>query len=953
VVAFPPFRLDLEDERLWKGGKELSLRRKPFAILRYLVANPRRLVTHDELMKQVWGDVTVSESAVRTHLHELRSVLGEGVIETVIGRGYRFTADLVDEVAAAAAAPRVPARGDRLVVGRDAELAALRASFDRAHAGHRQLCFVTGEPGIGKTTLVDAFLDELDGTAEVTAVRGQCVEQHGTAEAYLPVIEAVVALRRTALGDRTLAALARHAATFLAQIPQLVPDDQLDDVQRRARGGSEARMVRELMEALEALAADHTLVVVIEDVQWSDLATLDLIGALGQRRERARLFVIATSRRDAAQTAGHPLNRVMRPLVARGGAASIAVERIRAGDVADLLALRFPTHALPAQLTAVIDQITAGTPLFVASVIDDLVERGMIAERDGTWVLTAGLDQVAAHRPDTVRQMIDIQLDRLTHEEQRVLEAGSVAGTELSTALVAAALGQTVEAVDDICDALARRALFLRRGPNVEWPDGALHTSYAMTHAVVQEVCSGRIAEARRQRWHRLIAERLEAAYGEQVAEVSLVLASHFEHAHVPARAIHYYDVAADRAQSRYASGDALRLFRRALDLIPRLADGPERDDLELRILTGLSPAVLRLHEVNLDPATTFERRVEIARRRGDPTKIAAAMMDMAFLHGLHGRIDPAARVLDEVDALVAAGRVGADVVTYLSSVRGVNLFWRGDVGRAVELFEIACELPPEVRTSGFGVLARGLIDRRPVMLGYNAVGRWILGQVDAAVRDVDRSWTLAVHTGDPYSIGLAGSTVAAVRFLRRDSMASIRAACDDVLSRPDAAMWHAPCSMILAWVKSVESGLSAEEAEKLDAEMRMRMQVLPLGGTGLASRVVPALARSPRIDLARTLIEDLLALAASRGEALFVPDLLTLRADLTDDDSEAAVGYLAAIERARATGARSFELRAAVALARRRKTPESLACVDAALATFTEGADTPDQREARSFLGR
>src|SRR6185295_3279620 len=108
MLAFPPFRLDLDEERLWKGNKLLVLRRKPFAILRYLATNPRRLVTHDELLKQVWGGSVVSESAVRSHLHDLRQALGEGVIETVIGRGYRFAAPIVDDASAPAAAPDVP-----------------------------------------------------------------------------------------------------------------------------------------------------------------------------------------------------------------------------------------------------------------------------------------------------------------------------------------------------------------------------------------------------------------------------------------------------------------------------------------------------------------------------------------------------------------------------------------------------------------------------------------------------------------------------------------------------------------------------------------------------------------------------------------------------------------------------------------------------------------------------
>src|SRR5688572_9701628 len=188
MLTFPPFRLDLDEERLWKGTKELAIRRKPFAILKYLASNPRRLVTHAELLEHVWEGNVVSESTVRTQLHDLRQLLGEGVIETVVGRGYRFVAALGSEEVAPIKLPRA-ALPKRMIVGRDADLARLRTAFDRASEGHRQVWFVSGDPGIGKTTLVDTFVDELEDRGVLIA-RGHCVEQFGTPEPYLAMIEA-------------------------------------------------------------------------------------------------------------------------------------------------------------------------------------------------------------------------------------------------------------------------------------------------------------------------------------------------------------------------------------------------------------------------------------------------------------------------------------------------------------------------------------------------------------------------------------------------------------------------------------------------------------------------------------------------------------------------------------------------------------------------------------------
>ena len=192
VLSFPPFRLDVADERLWKGDHELKLRRKPFAILKYLVTHPQRLVTQEELTQAIWGKVALSENLLRTHVYELRHVLGDGWIETVIGRGYRFVAQVLETHHSAATADErgVPEERKAPLVGRSAEITALGARLEASISGARQVAFVTGEPGIGKTALVEALLAHAVAGGALVA-RGTCVEQYGSGEAYLPVLGAL------------------------------------------------------------------------------------------------------------------------------------------------------------------------------------------------------------------------------------------------------------------------------------------------------------------------------------------------------------------------------------------------------------------------------------------------------------------------------------------------------------------------------------------------------------------------------------------------------------------------------------------------------------------------------------------------------------------------------------------------------------------------------------------
>jgi DNA-binding winged helix-turn-helix (wHTH) protein len=164
-LSFPPFHLDLMNERLWCGAEQVPLRPKAFVLLRYLVEHAQRLVTQEELLKAVWQHTYVSEGLLRGYIRELREVLGDEAktprfIETAPRRGYRFIVPVTTTLPVLSLKSRVPntlhpASG---FVGRELELAQLHGWLERALLGEHQVVFMTGEPGIGKTTLVEAFL---------------------------------------------------------------------------------------------------------------------------------------------------------------------------------------------------------------------------------------------------------------------------------------------------------------------------------------------------------------------------------------------------------------------------------------------------------------------------------------------------------------------------------------------------------------------------------------------------------------------------------------------------------------------------------------------------------------------------------------------------------------------------------------------------------------------------
>src|SRR5262245_35392230 len=358
-IVFGSFRLDLVNECLWRDEKAIAIPPKEFAVLLYLVRNPGRLVTKDELIEAVWPETTVTDGVLKVSIRKIRVALDDDpkspqFIETAHRRGYRFIGQTTDgrsiEIAgereigrgedtgrlSTAALPRLsgayrlydlsaslPARG---LVGRETALAQMKNWMRRALCGERQVVFVTGEAGIGKTTLVETFLRKVARDPKIWVSQGQCLEQYGAGEAYLPVLEAISRLCQEPGRERLVELLRRHAPTWLQQMPALVSAADREALEREVFGATRERMMREMAEALEALTSETPLALVLEDLHWSDYSTLDLVSYLARRRGPARLLLIGVYRPVDAILSEHPLRVVKQELEMRRLCEELAVE---------------------------------------------------------------------------------------------------------------------------------------------------------------------------------------------------------------------------------------------------------------------------------------------------------------------------------------------------------------------------------------------------------------------------------------------------------------------------------------------------------------------------------------------------------------------------------------------------------------------------------------------------
>jgi DNA-binding winged helix-turn-helix (wHTH) protein/tetratricopeptide (TPR) repeat protein len=959
VRRFGPFQFDVLEQRLFREGKEIKLRRKAFAILRHLTAHPQRLVSQEELTDAVWGKIAMSDSLLRTHVADVRRAIGEGVVETVVGRGYRFLSavETVKPEPEPQAAEHVATRiAPPHLVGRSSEISILRQAFEAALNRKRQMVFVTGDPGIGKTTLVDAFLADVAAPKGALIASGVCVEHLGAAEAYLPVLAALGAVCRED-GDRHLIDLvARHAPTWLAQLPGLVADQDLQALALRTQGAGQPRMLRELAEVFEVIAAERPLVLVLEDIQWADASTTDLLAMLGARREPARVLVVATCR-PAEIAKGDGRARVIAELRAHKRATVLNLETWSKATTSDYLAQRFATARFPEDLAPCIHRMTGGNPLFAVAIVDDLESRGMIRLSASGWELAARVADVANCSPETVRQLMDIQIDRLESNEQRILEAASLVGVQFAVGSVAHALELPADEIDKVCEGLANERRLLRFVASEAWPDGSIQSHYSFRHALYRDAALRRVAMATKRLWHRRIAEGLEHAYGASTGTIATEVAVHYDEAKVVAKAAQYYGLAGERAMRRFGRAEAQAHFARARTLVSQLPASDESDRVELAVLKHLGSALIGLQAFD-DPLLeqTFTRAAKLARGLGDDRGALAALLSLQRWHFLRGELAEVERYEGEVAEVLS--RLGDPVATADATVlwasarlhRGQLTTARGPLDEASRALDAARSDPAQAaRVPVVGYAA-----------GHMVVLSWLSGTPDEAMDRASKMLALTESAGNPFHLATALTITALAHSWRGEPEKALDLARRALVVTRDLGLlfWQARAMSIHHWAATVLDPRTAKmHSDELSLALPKLLEGAPHGRTAFTPSVVEVYVRAGYVDRAMRELDEALAFVERTDERAWSSELHRLRGELLkgSDEAETERSLKRSLEISRRQGARSFELRAAMSLAKlyrgAKKSSAAREAVRRCLESFTEGFGTGDLVAAKALL--
>ena len=970
--VFGDYTLDTQRYELRRGGARLPLRPKVFQVLVYLIEQRHRVVTRDEVLAQVWPNQCVGDETLTSCVKAARRAVGDSgrmqrVIQTVHRRGLRFVAEAT-AVHGPPAPPIAPPRAQALgpmaapptVVGREAELTTLHQWYTTARQGRRQVGFIAGAAGMGKTALVETFVAQMATEAAVRIGHGQCIEQYGTGEAYLPVLEALGRLCRGPEGTHVLAWLRQHAPSWLAQMPALLPDAEREALQRHGRETTQACMLRECAEALEVLAAEQPLVLIFEDLHWGDRATLEWLAYVARRRDPARLLVLATYRPTEARLGAHPLYSVTRELLVHDQVAELVLEGLSAPAVSTYLTRHFGAGELAATLGPVLYQRTQGHPLFLVTMVAELVQRGVVREAASGWELTASPPAVTVGVPENLRQVIEQQFERLSPAEQALVEAASVAGVDFAAAAVAASLEEASEIIDARCAALARQGQFVQTHGTDVWPDGTIAGRYRFGHALYQDVVYARVPPGRRAYLHRQIGWRLEAGYGLQASEIAAELAMHFLHGHDNVRAVQYLQQAGANAMRRWAHQEAMAYLTRGLELLETQPDTPGRAQQELDLQLALGPALMAAKGW-----AAPEVEQTYARARVLCTQVRHTPKLFPTLHGLwrfyrsRGALSTALALGEELYCLAQREATPTPLLAAHDAL-GQTLFYLGDYAAAWAHFAQGIRLidPPvqQAQTLHPGI-APGV-----ACLAYAAPVLWALGYPAQALQRCQEALTLAQEVEHPQSQGLVHH-LAAYLYHRRRELAAVQAHAEAALTLATAQglpLYVGLASHLRGWALAMQG-----QREAGMAQMHQGLAGLLATGQALAQpfclvRMAEAAGYTGDVDQGLHLLAEALAAFEASGRGDMLTEAYRLQGEFllrqaVPDAIQAEACFQQALALARRQQARSWELRAAMSLARLWQQQGKRAAAYELLAPiygwFTEGFDTADLQEAKTVL--
>jgi DNA-binding winged helix-turn-helix (wHTH) protein/tetratricopeptide (TPR) repeat protein len=756
IYTFEEFELDSELYELRRDGKPVRIEPQVFEVMLYLIRHRGRVVSKQELLENVWKTRFVTESALTSRIKAARRAIDDAgskqrLIGTVHGRGYRFLGRVVERDGSTRPSKRQAPGPDRIgragsFVGRQQELQRLRERLAEAVEGTPRTILITGEAGIGKTTTIRTFLDQARNDHDLLVATGHCLEHQGPSEPFMPIFGALDRLCRSNPALDVVGIVARYGPNWLLETPWLVDDDELPGLAQRTIGNTRSRMLRELVETFAAICEVRPLLLVLEDLQWSDPSTLDALNALVRNPNPARLLILCSCRTSELGDPSRPATALLSTLELGGLCEELALRPLTEEEVKEYLLERLPEIALAEGSGRVLHARTEGNPLFLEALVNGIPSEGEPGEQ-----IAWPNEQFVKSVPETLRRMIDQRLADMSRRKQEVLEAAAVVGIEASPVLIARVLDAPEEEIEVLCDQLARVEQFFRRNQLLD--ASTMPAGFAFAHSIYPEVIYDQMPFARRARLHRAVAQALEASYGSRVAERAGELAFHFGRAHQTLPSAKYLQMAAGQALRRYAYKEALDHLTSALQLLEGLDEPPVELEIALRDMLALTLIMVEgwsYPEIEV----LLKKALKLSESLNDPDSQSLLLYHLGAVYENRGEHEKSKEVLER--RLRLHPRF-TDPTSLLESheLLACALFHKGNFVESIEHADKGWQLYDPERH--LALLAATMGENLGVAChSWAALDLWYLGDPAAAKRRMAQALELATDPAHSYSLARA-----------------------------------------------------------------------------------------------------------------------------------------------------------------------------------------------------
>jgi class 3 adenylate cyclase/predicted ATPase len=834
------------------------------------------------------------------------------------------------------------------LVGRDQEVGLLLDRWEHAQEGEGQVVLIAGEAGLGKSRLIQAFRQRLAGTPH-SWLECRCTPytQGSPLQPAIELLEQGLGFKPGDDPAAKLDRLERGVERAGGSLPEVVPliasllSIPLGDRYSPLQLSPELQR-KKTMEALVAwpigLGEQQPLVMLYEDLHWSDPSTVELLGLAIEQHPKSHVLTILTFRPGFES-----------PWPARSHLTNVAVNRLSGRQTRNMIGGMTRNVPLPDGVVDRIVERADGVPIFVEEVTKMVLESGLVEEREGRYELVGSVTELPI--PATLQDSLMARIDRLETGKE-VAQLGAALGREF--------LYELLRSVSPLDDPALQAGLARLVDAELLYQRGALpEATYTFKHAMIQDTAYQSLLKSARRQFHTRIAQVLEEQFPERALAEPAVIAHHCDQAGLAAEAIAHYGRAGERAAEQSANKEAIGYLKRALELVGTLPESDARHQQEIGLQMAIA-APLSAARGWGDPECegAFTRARELASQIGDVPDLTLVLAGLASSLFTKGDLTASAEAAQQGLEASELSNSTLDLI-FAHNAMGMPLYWQGEFSRALHHLEQVIRLYDPAVHASFAYTTGS--DRGVTSRAYAAWCHYELGYADRALASSQDAVALARQVEHPVSLAFALSWAAVQHWLRRELDRTQECADEAiVLGERLGFPLYVGLSRALRGLARALAG----EGEGGVAEMQQALGALAQTGTGIGAPALLIMLAEGSWQIGRH--DDALgALAfaftrAQTGQHFRDAALHRLKAEiLLDQDEgqadEAEALLREAIEIAQRQEAKSWELRAATSLARlwqrQGKRAEARDLLQPVYDWFTEGFDTQDLKDAKALL--